>query len=287
MAVSVVVAYDGSPEASAAIEAGALLFPAAHGWVTHLWAPPFASGALHRRLRARAGTVEQLVALVEAEGRREAQRLVDIGVTLARAAGWQAEALLKKCWGGEGLRIAEIAEQQHADVVLVGARGLDGARAVAGSVSDTVVHYCSRPVVVIAFPLLAREHAALRDGPVLVGWDGSPGARTALEAAAGLFPQRKLLAACVEEDDAASPTPHGCELVRLDSAAGAGGRARGVAEALIAAASDHDAAVVVVGSRGRSAALQILLGSVAMATAHHCPRPVMVVPSRWQSPPPR
>ncbi|MBF6323346.1 universal stress protein [Nocardia cyriacigeorgica] len=286
MAVSAVVAYDGSPEASAAIEAGALLFPAAHGWITHLWAPPFAGGALHRRLRDRADNVEQLIALLEAEGRREAQRLVDTGVTLARAAGWHAEALLKQCWGGEGLRIAQIAEQQQADVVLVGSRGLGGARAVLGSVSDTVVHYCSRPVVVISFPLLAAEHAALRDGPVLVGWDGSAGARTALEAAAGLFPQRKILAPCVD-DGTPSQAPDGFELVRLEGPAGPGGHARGIAEALIAAASDHDAAVVVVGSRGRSAALQILLGSVAMATAHHCPRPVMVAPSPRQPPPRR
>ena len=39
----VVVGYDGSPAAAAAIDAGALLFPGAHGWITYLWVPPFAS----------------------------------------------------------------------------------------------------------------------------------------------------------------------------------------------------------------------------------------------------
>jgi len=36
--------------------------------------------------------------------------------------------------------------------------------------------------------------------------------------------------------------------------------------------------MLVVGSRGRSAIREILLGSVAMATLHHAYRPVMVVP---------
>jgi nucleotide-binding universal stress UspA family protein len=38
--------------------------------------------------------------------------------------------------------------------------------------------------------------------------------------------------------------------------------------------------VIVVGSRGRSALREIRLGSVAMATLHHSPCPVVVVPHR-------
>ena len=44
------------------------------------------------------------------------------------------------------------------------------------------------------------------------------------------------------------------------------------------------AAVLVVGSRGRSALREILLGSVAMAALHHSPRPVVVVPHRADEP---
>ena len=53
---------------------------------------------------------------------------------------------------------------------------------------------------------------------------------------------------------------------------------RAIADALIAFASDHDAALLVVGSRGRSAIDEIVLGSVAVATLHHAHRPVLVVP---------
>ena len=60
-----------------------------------------------------------------------------------------------------------------------------------------------------------------------------------------------------------------------------GRRDRGVAASMAAAAADHGAAAVVVGSRGRSAAREIILGSVAMSMLHNSHRPVMVPgPSR-------
>jgi nucleotide-binding universal stress UspA family protein len=51
---------------------------------------------------------------------------------------------------------------------------------------------------------------------------------------------------------------------------------------MAAAAADHGAAAIVVGSRGRSAAREIIVGSVAMSMLHNSHRPVMVVagPSR-------
>ncbi|MEU5942296.1 hypothetical protein ABZ807_24635 [Micromonospora sp. NPDC047548] len=71
----VVVGYDGSPAASAAIEAGALLFPGARAWIAHLWTPPFASGDLRRRLWTGTRDVNAFVQAVEREGGREADRL--------------------------------------------------------------------------------------------------------------------------------------------------------------------------------------------------------------------
>lgn len=158
-----------------------------------------------------------------------------------------------------------------------------------GSVSDMVVHYCARPVVVIPHPMLADEYAALSDGPALVGWDGSAGAATAFAAARRLFPERDFLLVSVDEGATAAPPadtsgPAGQEVLRLNVEAGHGFHARAISDGLIAAARDREAAVMVVGSRGHSAAQEILLGSVALATLHHSHRPVMIVPSEWEIP---
>ncbi|MBN9635194.1 MAG: universal stress protein, partial [Actinobacteria bacterium] len=263
MPVGALVGYDGSPGANAAIDAGASLFPAAHGWITYVWVPPFASAKVRSRLRPLAHDVTELISMVEYEGEREAQRLVATGVTLARAAGWDAEPLLKQTWGGHGLRIAQAAEEVHADVVLVGSRGLGGTQAVLGSVSDIVVHYAARPVVVVPHPMLAAEYAALPNGPVAVGWDGSPGAEMAFAAAVHLFPERTVLLITVDEGTDVSPLPVDLrekarqDVIGLSVEHGCGFHARATCDALVATATDHNAAVVVVGSRGRSAAREI------------------------------
>jgi nucleotide-binding universal stress UspA family protein len=271
----VLIGFDGSPAASVALQAGAVLFPHAHAWIAHLWTPPFASSALRGRLWTGTSEIDEFVAAVEREGRREAERIAATGVTLATAAGWDAEPLVVRCYSGEGLQLAELAGKMDADLVLVGSRGLGGAPAVLGSVSDMVVHYASRPVLVVPHPLLAAEEDSLAAGPILVATDGSAGARAAHAAAQRLFPARDLLPVTVDgdrpADDHDDPTP-------LRISAGHGVHGRAVAAALAACARNRDAAVLVVGSRGRSAAAEILLGSVAMATLHHAYRPVLVVP---------
>jgi Universal stress protein family len=64
----------------------------------------------------------------------------------------------------------------------------------------------------------------------------------------------------------------------VEMTSGIGGHGRAIAEALSAGARNRGAALIVVGSRGRSAVREILLGSVAMGTLHHAYRPVLVVP---------
>ncbi|WP_189195993.1 universal stress protein [Micromonospora fulviviridis] len=281
----VVVGYDGSPAASAAIEAGALLFPGAQAWIAHLWTPPFASEELRRRLWTGTRNINVFVQAVEREGGREADRLTSMGVMLARAAGWDAEPLVCRSYGGEGLQLAELADEKQADVLLIGSRGLGGARAVLGSVSDMAVHYSPRPVLVVPHPLLTDEFAALDAGPVVVGWDSSASAAAALTTAQRLFPDREVVPVSIDSgsgDDSedgpavAATGEQPVTTVRVRAGIGAPGRA--VADALAAVAADRKAGLIVVGSRGRSAVRKILLGSVAMATLHRAHRPVLVVP---------
>lgn len=285
----VLMGYDGSTAANAAIEGGALLLPRVHARIAHLWTPPFASESLRRRLWMGTRHVDEFVAAIEREGEWEAGRLARSGVLLAAASGWQAEPLIRRAYGGEGIQLAELAAELHPDLVLVGSRGLAGARALFGSVSDMVVHYAPQPVLVIPYPLLRAEFAALSGGPVLVGWDGSTGARDALNAATRLWPDRDRLVVSVDGDEAVpppadSPSVGAGHVKYLDVDTGQGGPGQAVADALSRCARDHGAAVVVVGSRGRSAAAEIVLGSVAMATLHHAHRPVVVVSGGRRTP---
>ena len=99
----VLAGYDGSPDAANAVEIGARLLPGFAAHVVHLWAPPFTSGELRRRLLRGAASLEELAALLEREGAAEAERVAADGVALAQAAGWQAEPLAHRSYGGEGL----------------------------------------------------------------------------------------------------------------------------------------------------------------------------------------
>jgi nucleotide-binding universal stress UspA family protein len=284
MPIRVLMGYDGSPAANAALDVGAKLLPRARAWVAHLWTPPFANASLRQRLWRGAGQVDEFVAAIEREGEQEAEREAAHGVTLATAAGWDAEALVVRTYGGEGLRFTELAQKVDAHVIVVGSRGLGGARAFLGSVSDMVVPYTPRPVVVVPHPLLMADYAALDTGPVVVGFDGSAGARAAAASAAELFPMRSQLLVTVDDDDVpedtiTSPEAGSAGASRLRVPRGHGTPGRAVADALAGCARSHGGAMLVVGSRGRSAVRELVLGSVAMATLHHAYRPVMVVPA--------
>lgn len=189
---------------------------------------------------------------------------------------------MHRCYGDEGFELARLAERLRPDAVVVGSRGLSGARAVLGSVSDAAVHYSPAPVLVVPQPLLAEERSAASEGPVLVGHDGSAGGERALSTAATLFAGRRVTVATVGAD-----APAEGQLVGVDGAAvetvcveprGMLESGRAVADALAACAADDGAAVIVIGSRGQSARREMLLGSVAMAVLHHAHRPVLVVP---------
>jgi nucleotide-binding universal stress UspA family protein len=284
----IIVGYDDSPPASAALDAAARLIPHAHAWITHLWTPLLADDNLRRRLRTAELDLDAFLPALERESEWRATRTVETGAVLARAGGWQAETLTHRVMGGEGLELAQLAEKMQPDLVLLGTRGLSGIRALLGSVSDMVVHYSPKPVLVVPHPLLSTEHHALTDGPVIIGWDGSAGARTALHTAQQLFPDRKLLPTTVTDTSTgpteAPPRTDAGQPTWLRVEPGHGTPAQAIANALITCARYHNAAALVLGSRGRTATTEILLGSSVMATLHHAHRPVLVVPQPHNRP---
>jgi nucleotide-binding universal stress UspA family protein len=275
--VKVLVGFDGSPDATAAIAIGAALFPGAHAHIAHVWMPPFTvhpSPAQRREAR----TVEGLIGLLEQEGRSRADQVTAEGVLLAREAGWDVEPVTRRGFAGPGLELARLAEQIDADVLIVGARGLNGVRALLGSVSDAAAHYSPVPVLVVPRRGSHDPVDGPGSGPLLTAYDGSDGAKLALATARRLWPSRKHVVASVASSTVQDLAPDD-ELVRAVLAPkGVPETARSIADALAAHAASVGAAAIVVGSRGRSAHREVLLGSVAMATLHHAHRPVLAVP---------
>ncbi|GAA4880646.1 universal stress protein [Actinomycetospora straminea] len=271
----VLVGFDGSRGAARAIATAALLLPRAAARVVTVWTPASPDPVLRHRVTRLARTLDRLGALMEQESAADAEQTAAEGAALARAAGWSAEPVTHRAYADPGAVLAGIAGDLHPRAVVVGARGLGGTAAVMGSVSDLAAHHSPVPVLVVP-PLLSHERAAAATGPVLVGHDGSPGAEHARDAAAALLPHRDQVLAHVHhggttERDGDIPS------VAVDLHAHGRG-ARAVANALDAAAAERDAGVVVIGSRGRSALREMVLGSTAMAVLHHVHRPVLVVP---------
>jgi nucleotide-binding universal stress UspA family protein len=151
---------------------------------------------------------------------------------------------------------------------------------------------------------------AQTDPAILIAYDGSPPARSAIEHAGRLFagapvvvatvwtsmreaaraaraalPQAMIDDAVHNFDAAAEQTAAKTAAEGADVATAAGLIASpltlradaSVWATLVRYAEDHDARAVVVGSRGQSAIKSALLGSVSHAVVNNCRRPVLVV----------
>lgn len=169
-----------------------------------------------------------------------------------------------------------------AALLVVGSRGRSGVAALLGSVSRACINRSPVPVLVVPPD---SPGPALEGAPIVVGDDGSPGARRAvawaaeLAAALGTTVVVARGADPLPADDAPPPAaPSADELVD-----------RGVPHRLVAAeddarhlltrtATEEDASLVVVGSRGNGPVKALLLGSVAAFVVRHSTRPVVVVP---------
>ena len=145
--------------------------------------------------------------------------------------------------------------------------------------------------------------AAPHGGPALIAYDGSDGARAAIAAAGALLTAREAVVlttwspislgiatgvaqpAYVPDLEAAyrdQALAAASEGARLAEQAGLAARPlvkpepNGCWTAILDAADDIDASVVVVGARGRSGVRSALLGSVSNGVMHHSRRPVLV-----------
>jgi nucleotide-binding universal stress UspA family protein len=143
----ILIAYDGSDFARAAIaEAGRQLAPSRRAIVLTVSEPleevPFlgASGA-----PIDPGTMDQFLAAA----REGAEKIAEEGCALARDAGFEAESRVligDSIWS----RIVENADQEGADLIVIGSRGRSGLKlAVLGSVAAAVAQHSKRSVLIV------------------------------------------------------------------------------------------------------------------------------------------
>ncbi|MEU8047910.1 universal stress protein [Micromonospora echinofusca] len=192
--------------------------------------------------------------------------------------------------GGPGATLVE--ESRRAELVVVGSRGLGGfAGLLLGSVGTQVAAHAHCPVLVVR----PAEEPIPVAGPVLVGVDGSESAELAVGYAADEATRRGdgLVLVHVQPPDGdgaadgatRTPDAESAELLATAEAAVRGShpglavearvlRAPKAEQALVEASAD--AALVVVGSRGRGGFAGLLLGSVSQALVQHSHCPVLV-----------
>jgi nucleotide-binding universal stress UspA family protein len=151
-----VVAYDGSDEARAAIEAAVALFAGRRLIVVSVWEPGLAQAMAP--LRDPTGVGYPISTPAEAAAIDEIQHdhavsAAEEGAGLARGLGAQAEPMSVADEADVAETLAAIAEAQDAAAVVIGSRGLGRVKSsLFGSTSRELLRRTHRPVLVVRMP---------------------------------------------------------------------------------------------------------------------------------------
>jgi nucleotide-binding universal stress UspA family protein len=203
--------------------------------------------------------------------------------------------------------IADAVAEVDPDHILVALRSPEHANWQERRLIEHIEKRFALPVMTYAVDL--EGHTSTADGPLVLCYDGSEDARHAIRHTGELFAGRRALVVTVwrpavglgglgvagetagmvdffEVDQVAAE--HGARVaeegVRIAQAAGLEAdsvvvKATGpVWKAILETADQHDAASIVMGSRGLTGLRSMLLGSVSNGVVHHADRPALVIP---------
>jgi nucleotide-binding universal stress UspA family protein len=142
---NLLLCYDGSDQATEAIDFAAALFP--HGTratVLYAWEPTAVAVAV-------AGGVMPAVIPLASDEQDEARaaRLAEAGAQHARALGLDAEARTEPATRSAWRTIVDVADGEY-DVIVMGTRGLSGVQSLLlGSCSHHVAQHAACPVLIV------------------------------------------------------------------------------------------------------------------------------------------
>jgi nucleotide-binding universal stress UspA family protein len=306
MAVRLLIAYDGSTAAEEAVVTAGRLFAGARGCLLTV-IEPTPSLMRTQAFGLDPAMIQRELDELDRELMDDGRAIAAHGLATAESVGLTVESRVTPWKGSESLTILSAADANDADVIVCGSRGRGAVvRSLLGSTSTSVLHHASRPVLVVP----AAPSAI--DGPALIAYDGSAGARAAIAVAGRLLrgqrtmivnvwnsPMRHTVSgralagaplgalrefsADYEQffaDAAASIVEEGVALAGeagLDASGEAIESGSGAWRALAEVASDRHATVIVAGSRGRGGLASTILGSVSSGLVHNAETPVLVV----------
>jgi nucleotide-binding universal stress UspA family protein len=156
MANPVLVAFDGSETAQAAVEAAARLFPSHRLVVTSVWEPGLAAAMASTPDMTGIGYVAPMpedMARMDRAQRDHATDAAERGARIARELGADAEANPIADEGKIGDTLSALADTLDADAIVIGSRGLGRFKAgLFGSTSRDLLGHTRRPVLVVKTP---------------------------------------------------------------------------------------------------------------------------------------
>ena len=156
----ILIAYDGSADADAAIDRAAQLFRDQPATVLTVWEQLI-------DVLTRSGSAFAIGDLdyqaVDKQSEAQARERAQDGARKATQAGLKAEAEVRPRGDSVAATILAAGDELKADAIVMGTRGLTGLKSLfLGSVSHAVLQHADRPVIVVPSSEVASERAARR-----------------------------------------------------------------------------------------------------------------------------
>jgi nucleotide-binding universal stress UspA family protein len=206
-----------------------------------------------------------------------AQEIVAKVAERLRGQGLTVETHLPKDEGDAGLTLVAVADSVQAQMIVVGNKGMTGLRRLLGSLPNTVSHRARCDVLIV--PTQSGSLAEFGGGAIVVGTDGSSGATLAVKEAIRLAKALDGEVHVVSTTKSADSALSAAATEAADQGVSAATHALDgdAADALADAADEHDAVMIVLGTKGMHSDDRERFGNIADKISHKGTCSVMLV----------